>query len=119
MDRNERRSNAPVELIEQDFYGRVTHFFALPLSPTCPYRIGTSAPETLLLAAIEPIKWEPETRSFPVRFYKGERSNTTQIIDVSCIRCSVGRIKDRGLWALIERGDIGHVLESTQGDVQD
>ena len=108
-----------MQLVQQDFYGRVTHFFALPLSPDCPYRMGTLAPDTLLLAAIEPVTWEPETRSFPVRFYKGERFNTAQIVDVSCIQCSVGRIKDCGLWSLIERGDMGQVLDSIHGDFQD
>jgi hypothetical protein len=119
VDCNARNRSAPVELVEQEFYGRVVQFYALPLASTCPYRIGTSAPETILLAAIETVNWEPETPSFPVRFYRGDRFNTTQIVDVSRIRSLVGRIKDRGLWALIERGDMGLVLDSTHGDFQD
>ena len=105
-----------MELIKQDFYGRVLHFLALPLPSTCPYRIGTSAPETLLLALIEPVNWEPESLSFPVRFYQGEGANTTQVIDISCIQSSVGRIKDRGRWALIERGNMGHILGAADDD---
>jgi hypothetical protein len=112
------RRNAPVQLIEQDFYGRVILFFALPLPLTCPYRIGTSAPEILLLALIEPVNWEPESPSFPVRFYRGAEANTVQIIDMSCIQSSVGRIKDRGRWALIERANTGHILRTTDDDVQ-
>ena len=108
-----------MEFVQQDFYGRVSHFFALRLPPTCPYRIRTSAPEILLLAAVEPVNWEPETPSFPVRFYKGERFNTSQIIDVSCIQCLVGRIKDRGLCALIERGNMGQLLGFTGEESQD
>ena len=117
MDRNASRRNAPVELIQQDFYGRIIHFLAVPLPLTCPYRIGTLAPETLLLALIEPINWEPESPSFPVRFYRGQGANTAQIIDISCIQSSVGRIKDRGRWALIERGNVGHILGTTDDDV--
>jgi len=107
-----------VWLIEQDFYGRVLLFLALRLPLTCPYRIGTLAPETLLLALIGPVKWEPESQSFPVRFYRGEVSNTTEIIDMSCIQSSVGRIKDRERWALIEQGNAGHILRTTDDDVQ-
>ena len=108
-----------MELVRQDFYGRVSHFFALPLPSTCPYRIGTSAPEILLLAAVESVNWEPETPSFPVRFYKGERLNTHHIVDVSCIQCLVGRIKDRGLCALVERADMGQLFGFTGEELQD
>ena len=117
MDCNATRRNAPVELIQQDFYGRVVYFLALPLPLTCPYRVGTLAPETLLLALIEPVNWEPESPSFPVRFYRGEGANAVQIIDMSCIQSSVGRIKDRGRWALIERGNMGRILGTTEDDV--
>ena len=118
VDQNMRRRNAPVQLIEQDFYGRVLLFLALPLPSTCPYRIGTLALETCLLALIEPISWEPESLSFPMRFYWGDGANATQIIDMLCIHSSVGHIKDWGRWALIEQGNTGHILATIDDDVR-
>ena len=47
-----------------------------------------------------------------MQFYKGDKLETPKIVDLACVQCGFGRIKDRDMWALIDRGAIAPLLES-------
>jgi hypothetical protein len=113
VDINAHKRNAPVVLRKQDFYGQVLQFVAFGLPSTCPYQ---QTPRTHVLAIIAPIKLEKEVNRVGMRFYKGDKLRSARIVDISCILCVVGRVEDRGLWTLIERGEMGQLLESPEGD---
>jgi hypothetical protein len=99
-------------LKKRNFYGRALQFIAFGLPPTCPYQQTPLSPHTRVLAVVAPIKLEKEINRVGMRFYKGNKLQSAGIVDVACILCVVGRVEDRNLWALFDRGEMGQLLES-------
>lgn len=61
-----------------------------------------------------------EENSLKMPFYTDGRVGPTEVIDVRCIDYLVGRIKDRGKWAVVDRhsgvmGRLELLLESKNG----
>lgn len=78
-------------------------FFDLDLPTLFPDR-NLQESTTIILAAIATVKLTDEN-TLGMPYYKGDTLGPIEVIDVSRIQCIVGRMKDRGSWAIIERGD--------------
>jgi hypothetical protein len=72
-----------------------------------------------VLAIVAPIKLEKEVNRVGMRCYKGDKLQSARIVDVACILCVIGRVEDRSLWTLIDRGEMGQLLESHEGALAD
>lgn len=97
----------PEKLEAHTFYGQVLKFVELTL-PVDSITSGNS-PETehnplqiILLAVIETVKLVAKNQ-LGIPYYRCNETRAIEVIDVSCIDCVVGRVKERGKWAIIER----------------
>jgi hypothetical protein len=113
IDINAHKRNAPVMFEKRTFYGRILGLLAFEIRTVLSCR-------THVLANIAPIKLERKNRlGMPV--YKGDKLEPARLVDVSCIQCVIGRVKDKEFWTLIERGEMGGLLEAyeeTQADAE-
>ncbi|KAF8869327.1 hypothetical protein BD779DRAFT_1398585, partial [Infundibulicybe gibba] len=105
VDRNARYRNRPVALEERSYYGQVNHFVVLSLPSTCPFiqanpTHAAERPSSVIMAAIAPIK-QPSVNELGMSSYTA--LEPIKIVDVSTIKCVVGRVKDRNTWTIIER----------------
>jgi len=67
-----------------------------------------------ILAHIAPIQLEKATNRLRMPVYKGDKLGTPRIVDIACIQCVIGRVKDGTLWTVIDRGEMGRLLESLE-----
>jgi len=82
----------------QNFYGQLLRIFVLTL-PTNDI-LRTNKETTLCLAAIRSVK--PDSQNMlGMQYYK--QDGPIEVVDLNCIQCVVGRIQDRGKWAIIDR----------------
>jgi hypothetical protein len=100
-----------VILQERNFYGRILGFLAFDL-PLISYQQTVLSPRSHVLAKISPIKLEQKTNRLGMPVYKGDNLGPARLIDISCIQCVIGRVKDRDFWTIIDRGDMSYLLES-------
>jgi hypothetical protein len=70
-----------------------------------------------VLAIIAPIKLENKTNQVKMPHYKGDKLEPERFVDVSCIQCVIGRVKDGEIWTVIDRGEMGQLLESYEDTV--
>ncbi|THH12489.1 hypothetical protein EW146_g7643 [Bondarzewia mesenterica] len=82
------------------FYGRLQHIFVVRLPTTAD--VGITRPETIVLAAITPCKIEGHHDVLDIHYYSTE-STTLSVVDLQCVQCVVGRIRDAQRWAIIDR----------------
>jgi hypothetical protein len=82
----------------------VKSFFVLNLpSMSPPSSEGSQRNKPVIFAAIASVK--PIAKNeLNMRYYK--QLGPIEVVDVNSIQCVVGRVFDRGVWALIERNGI-------------
>jgi hypothetical protein len=112
LDLNANNRNAPVKLVWTTFYGRLLQILAFSLPSNCPFQDATATPLTHVLALIAPTPPTKHRNRLGMKFYSGDKLQNPKIIDLACIQCVIGRVKDRGMWAVIDRGELGKLLES-------
>ncbi|KAF8879025.1 hypothetical protein BD779DRAFT_1474489 [Infundibulicybe gibba] len=114
VDQNHRHKNLQAVFKEQTYYGQVVHFMALQLPPTCPFAEidpdHPRQPRALVLAAIAPIKPTPPNE-FGMPSYMN--LGPIEVVDASTIRCVVGRVYDRRVWTILERGTVIQTFNTT------
>lgn len=70
--------------------------------------------QPIILAAIATFKPVAQNQlGFP--YLNGNGTGVMEVIDVSCIECVVGRVKDRGKWAIIEHMKVLQGLDFGRG----
>ncbi|KAI0714182.1 hypothetical protein C8T65DRAFT_573761 [Cerioporus squamosus] len=99
VDRNARHRNAVVQLQRATFYGCLEHILAV----NCPPIPGSShhTSEMLLFAVVRTCEIEETHSSLDIHYYSKE--TTLDVLDITTIQCLVGRIRDRGRWAITDR----------------
>ncbi|THH18872.1 hypothetical protein EW146_g2190 [Bondarzewia mesenterica] len=100
IDKHARRRGIAPEFEPQTFYARLQHIFVIQLPANTD--LGFTTPETVILAALSPCKIDAEHGTLDIHYYSKENS-TLDIVDIQCIQCVVGRIKDGSRWAIIDR----------------
>ena len=58
-------------------------------------------PQTLLLAVIRTCTIEDDHNRLDIHYYRNH--GRTEVVDLNMIQCCVGRVKDRGRFAIVDR----------------
>jgi len=87
------------------FYGQLQHIVGIQFNSAQP-ELNLNEPRTIMLGAIktcEGSKPDPKL-GLDFHFYQKEKG-TFSIVDIGCIECLVGRIRDveRKQWAIVDR----------------
>ena len=98
VDRNAHQRNRPANHVHVNFYGRVETFFSVPLPAIAELELDK--PFKVVVAAIRKAKTSLKT---PLRIPYYSEMGGMEIVDISVIKCLVGRIEDRGEWAIVDR----------------
>ncbi len=101
VDRNARYRRRPVVLEKQTFYGELQHILLVSLGPIPSATPPLLRGEKLLLAVIRTCSIETSDERLDLHFYK--QHGRTEVVDLTTIQCVVGRILDRGRYAIIDR----------------
>ena len=80
---------------EQDFFGQLSRILILE-SPTAP-KLCLTEPTTVIVVVIREVK-----AKLMDGIYYYEEFGVDKVVDLETIQCVVGRLKDRGKWALID-----------------
>ncbi|CDO68471.1 hypothetical protein BN946_scf184754.g5 [Trametes cinnabarina] len=108
VDQNARFRHAEVALQPKTLYGQLQHIFEVQLAPM-PSHGYPDAPSSVILAAIQTCQIQRSNLPLDIHYYT--RMGATDYVDVQTIQCLVGRIKDRGHFAIIDRsGSLSRVL---------
>lgn len=113
---NNRR--APSEWQKQSFFGQLQHILQVQL-PACPHlnRSDSSlrSPSVILLAGIRTCTLEErDDLGLKFRFYRS--MGGFEVVDMNSVQCLIGRIKDRGEFAIIDRTSTQNEAEYNDGD---
>jgi len=84
-----------VQLEKRTFYGQLLSILVIKVQKSLEIT------ETVLLATIQSIVVERTPPSCNITFYKGMGARC--VVDLNAVECVVGRIKDCGRWAIVDR----------------
>jgi hypothetical protein len=99
VDKNARFSKRPVVLEPQVFFGQLQNIFVVVLKASSALKLVQNT--TLILAAIRScgdLRMKAENG-----IYYYSREGPLEVIDLNCVQCLVGRIKDDNGWAIVDR----------------
>ena len=83
-----------------EYFGQLKKILIVELSPaTIP---SITQPKRVVLAIIGPRETTNET-SLRIPYYAEPTKVTPRAVDMNTVMCLVGRIKDRGQWAIVDR----------------
>ncbi|KAI0057071.1 hypothetical protein BV25DRAFT_1872566 [Artomyces pyxidatus] len=100
VDINAHRRRVTPEYKPETRYGRIQHIFSVEMPPCAELGLRTS--ETLFLAGITPCNILASHSQLDIQYYE-EESKTEQFVDIDCVQCLVGRVRDGRRWAVIDR----------------
>jgi len=86
------------EFEEQDFFGQLGRILILEI-PSAP-KLHLAEPTTIIVAVIREVKAK---LTDGIYYYK--EFGLDEVVDLETVQCVVGRIQDRGRWALIDRSN--------------
>ena len=72
--------------------------------PPAP-QLKLTEPTTLILALVQEAKAELKD---DIYFYK--EFGAEEVVDLETVQCVVGRVKNGGEWAIIDRSDVAEIL---------
>ena len=98
VNRNARHLRKTPDFEEQIFFGQLGRILVLEL-PTAP-KLHLTEPTTVIVAVIREVK-----AKLMDGIYYYEEFGVDEVVDLETIQCVIGRIKDRGKWALIDWSD--------------
>ena len=81
-----------------NLYGQVETFFSVPLPAVAELELDE--PFKVVVVAIRKVKMSLKT---PLNIPYYSEMGGMEVVDISVIKCLVGRIEDRGEWAIIDR----------------
>jgi len=94
------------------FYGQLQHLYVVRFLEPCR-DIGLENPITLILAAVRTCNLDntDQLQGLDIRFSRSLNDGALHVVDVTSLQCLVGRIRDRGRWAIIDRsGQLARAL---------
>jgi hypothetical protein len=101
VNKNSRYAKKPVVLKPCVFFGQLQHIFVISLCAT-PV-LGLNQRTTLILAAIRTC-YNPYVKG-DNGFYYYSHEGSLEVVDMNCVRCLVGRVKDSNEWDIIDRSE--------------
>ena len=101
VDKNARHANRPVVLEPAVFFGQLQNIFVVSLkaSPTLKLNKRTN----LILAVIRTCS-NLQIKGENGMFYYSQEGHL-EVVDIGCVQCLVGRVKDGNEWAIIDRSE--------------
>src|SRR5882757_258759 len=96
VDKNASYRNRPVVLEPAIFFGQLQHIIVVRLAASKTLKL--MQPTTLILAAIRMCSGR-HLEGNGVYYYT--REGATEVVDISCVQCLVGRVSDWGRWQLL------------------
>ena len=118
VDRNAAFRNRPVILELRTFYGELQDIFVItvPASPA----LGLLLPEQVILAGIQTCMLDDRTAPGGLDIHYYTHTGRYEVVDIKNVQCLVGRVLDRGQWAIIDRsGGLARALYVEDNDVDD
>jgi hypothetical protein len=92
-----------VDLELRTFYGQLQHIIVVCLAKSCSLSIKKS--ETIFLAAIQ-VCVEPTAALNGLDLYYYSKMGRVKVVDLTCVQCVVGRVKDPDTssgWVVVDR----------------
>ena len=103
VDKNARYPRRAIILEPCVFFGQLQHIFVIKLGPSPALNLTQKT--SLILAAIRACA-NPQMKSDNGIYYYS-REGPLEVVDVNCVQCLVGRVKDGNEWAIVDRSE-GH-----------
>lgn len=103
VDKNERYRNRPVDLQLRTFYGQLQQIVVIEFGKS--QVLDSETAETIIFAAIQ-ICVDPIAASSGLDLHHYTKMGRVEIVDMTCVQCVVGRIKDPDItngWVLLDR----------------
>lgn len=105
-----------INLNSRTFYGQLQHIYVV----RCPPIPGTSHARvtSMVFAVIRTCKIEESHPALDIHYYSQE--STLDVLDITTIQALVGRVHDRGRWAIIDRsGSLSRAIYDPDDDDED
>ena len=100
VDKNARHWNLPIVFQPETFFGQLQHIIVVEMGSS--EELGLDQPETIILGAIRTCA-DAKTSPSGHGIYYYSQESCLEVIDIDCIQCGVGRIKDGNRWAIVDR----------------
>ncbi|KAI0820673.1 hypothetical protein BC628DRAFT_830689 [Trametes gibbosa] len=101
VDKNARYRNRPVILEKKTFYGQLRQILVVHLHPVPSATPPQNTPSTIVLGAIRCCLIKNDHRTLDIHYYK--HLGALELVDITTVQCLVGRVQDRGCFAIIDR----------------
>jgi hypothetical protein len=86
------------ELRLDTFYGQLEHIVVVHLSPSPALKLVSQTVVFLAVVRNCPVS---HTNSLDIHFYQD--LGRLDVVDITCLQCLVGRVRDGTRWAIIDR----------------
>ena len=114
IDINQRSRNRAQEMQLETFFGQLQHLFVIRLPPS--HELGLLTATTHLLAAIRNCVTKP-IGSLDMHHYS--QMGRLDVVDITCVQCLVGRVKDATGWVVIDRsGSLARAVEAEEVELE-
>jgi hypothetical protein len=103
VDKYARQARRRPEYELQVFYGQLQHIYVIQFREFCG-QLGVNHPSAIILASIRTCILDnplPQLECLGIKYYSKE--GAVHVVDMTCVQCLVGRIRDRNRWAIIDR----------------
>ncbi|RPD71195.1 hypothetical protein L226DRAFT_547468 [Lentinus tigrinus ALCF2SS1-7] len=99
--RNARYRNRPAIMEPRTFYGQLLHILVIDVKPI-PTAVPPKTTDTkLVLGVIRTCVTDGDHNVLDIHYYKNH--GRVEVVEITTIQCVVGRVKDRGRFAIIDR----------------
>ncbi|KZT72992.1 hypothetical protein DAEQUDRAFT_743254 [Daedalea quercina L-15889] len=116
VDRNVSYRNRPTILELRTFYGELQDIFVLKMPASQTLKL--TEPEHLVLAGIRTCTLDNRSAPGGLDIHYYTNTGRYEVIDMKNIQCLVGRIFDRGQWAIVDRsGGLARAMYNDDEDV--
>jgi hypothetical protein len=98
VDRHARHKRITPDFEEKTFFGQLQRILILELQAA--RRLDLAQPTTVILALIQEVKATLRDGIYTYKEFGAE-----EIVDLKTVQCVIGRVKDRGVWSIVDRSD--------------
>jgi hypothetical protein len=98
VDRHARHRGITPDFEEKTFFGQLLRILVLELQAA--RQLDLAKPTTIILALIQEVKATLRDGIYTYKEFGAE-----EVVDLKTVQCVVGRVKDRGMWSIVDRSD--------------
>ena len=102
MDQNARYRNRHEVFRKETFFGQLEHVIVLNLTGSLPgIPADSSSCGSFLLGIVRTCSIQESNDLLDIHYYT--HTGRYEVVDIKNVQCLVGRILDRGQWAIVDR----------------